>query len=143
MSLLDALYQGGHLRTLDHALAQSLRRLDRDTPEAVPAAAALASLAVAKGHAGVDLDAAGTLVDAELPWPDPTAWAQQLAASPWVATPREAASPPPPTTAPIPSATASAVRLLMRSSRLVNNQNQNEPIPSAQSESSDVFVHDR
>ena len=95
MSLLDALYQGGHLRTLDHALAQSLRRLDRDTPDAVLAAAALASLAVAKGHAGVDLDAAGALVDAELPWPDPTAWAQKLAASPWIATPREAASPSP------------------------------------------------
>mgnify|MGYP002662352150 CR=1 FL=1 len=26
MSLLDALHKGGHLRTLDHALAQSLRR---------------------------------------------------------------------------------------------------------------------
>ena len=46
MSLLDALYKGGHLRTLDHALAQSLRRLDRDTPDAVLAAEALASLAV-------------------------------------------------------------------------------------------------
>ena len=55
MSLLDALYRGGHLRTLAHALAQSLRRLDRDTPDAVLAAAALASLAVAKGHAGVSL----------------------------------------------------------------------------------------
>ena len=45
MSLLDALHKGGHLRTLDHALAQSLRRLDRATPDAVLAAAALASLA--------------------------------------------------------------------------------------------------
>ncbi|MFT3670309.1 MAG: exodeoxyribonuclease V subunit alpha [Pseudoxanthomonas sp.] len=95
MSLLDALYKGGHLRTLDHALAQSLRRLDRDTPDAVLAAAALASLAVAKGHAGVDLEAAGALVDAELAWPDPTAWTQQLAASPWVDIPREAAWPSP------------------------------------------------
>ena len=42
MSLLDALYKGGHLRTLDHALAQSLRRLDRETLDAVLAAAALA-----------------------------------------------------------------------------------------------------
>lgn len=30
MSLLDALHKGGHLRTLDHALAQSLHRLDCD-----------------------------------------------------------------------------------------------------------------
>jgi len=95
MSLLDALYAGGHLRTLDHALAQSLRRLDGDTPDAVLAAAALASLAVAKGHAGVRLDAAGTLVDAELPWPDADAWMQQLTASPWVDTPHEAMWPSP------------------------------------------------
>ncbi len=93
MSLLDALYKGGHLRTLDHALAQSLRRLDRDTPDAVLAAAALASLAVAKGHAGVRLDAAAALIDAEIAWPDAEAWTQQLAASRWVATPREPASP--------------------------------------------------
>ena len=66
MSLLDALHKGGHLRTLDHALAQSLRRLDRDTPDAVLAAAALASLAVAKGHAGVRLGAADALVEAEI-----------------------------------------------------------------------------
>ncbi|HEY1034084.1 MAG TPA: exodeoxyribonuclease V subunit alpha [Pseudoxanthomonas sp.] len=93
MSLLDALYKGGHLRTLDHALAQSLRRLDRDTPDAVLAAAALASLAVAKGHAGVRLDAVAALVNAEIAWPDAEAWTQQLAASRWVATPREPASP--------------------------------------------------
>ena len=90
MSLLDALYKGGHLRTLDHALAQSLRRLDRDTPDAVLAAAALASLAVAKGHAGVRPDAAGALVEAEIAWPDPAAWTRQLAASRWVDTPDDA-----------------------------------------------------
>ena len=66
MSLLDALHKGGHLRTLDHALAQSLRRLDRDTPDAVLAAAALASLAVAKGHAGIRLGAADALVEGAL-----------------------------------------------------------------------------
>ena len=35
MSLLDALYRGGQLRTLDHALARTLQRLDPDTPDAV------------------------------------------------------------------------------------------------------------
>ena len=90
MSLLDALHKGGHLRTLDHALAQSLRRLDRDTPDAVLAAAALASLAVAKGHAGVRLGAADALVEAEIAWPDATAWTRQLAASRWVDTPDDA-----------------------------------------------------
>lgn len=90
MSLLDALHKGGHLRTLDHALAQSLRRLDSDTPDAVLAAAALASLAVAKGHAGVRLGAADGLVEAEIAWPDADAWTRQLAASRWVDTPDDA-----------------------------------------------------
>ena len=90
MSLLDALHKGGHLRTLDHALAQSLRRLDRDTPDAVLAAAARASLAVAKGHAGVRLGAADGLVEAEIAWPDADAWTRQLAASRWVDTPDDA-----------------------------------------------------
>ncbi|WP_454257569.1 exodeoxyribonuclease V subunit alpha [Pseudoxanthomonas mexicana] len=90
MSLLDALHKGGHLRTLDHALAQSLRRLDRDTPDAVLAAAALASLAVAKGHAGLRLGAADALVEAEIAWPDAAAWTRQLAASRWVDTPDDA-----------------------------------------------------
>ena len=90
MSLLDALHKGGHLRTLDHALAQSLRRLDRDTPDAVLAAAALASLAVAKGHAGVRLGAADALVEAEIAWTDAAAWTRQLAASRWVDTPDDA-----------------------------------------------------
>ncbi|MCH6483952.1 exodeoxyribonuclease V subunit alpha [Pseudoxanthomonas sp. LH2527] len=92
MSLLDALYKGGHLRTLDHALAQSLRRLDRDTPDAVLAAAALASLAVAEGHAGVALSAPWRLLEdaVELPWPAGEAWRAQLVASRWVGTPRDA-----------------------------------------------------
>ncbi|CAN7553121.1 exodeoxyribonuclease V subunit alpha [Pseudoxanthomonas sp. LjRoot143] len=92
MSLLDALHRGGHLRTLDHALAQSLRRLDRDTPDSVLAAAALASLAVAKGHAGVALASPHLLLDADavLPWPDGDDWRGQLGASRWVATPRNA-----------------------------------------------------
>jgi exodeoxyribonuclease V alpha subunit len=92
MSLLDALYRGGHLRTLDHALAQSLRRLDRDTPDGVLAAAALASLAVAKGHAGLALASPQTLLetDTDIVWPDSDDWGAQLAASRWVATPRQA-----------------------------------------------------
>ena len=92
MSLLDALYRGGHLRTLDHALAQSLRRLDRDTPDAVLAAAALASLAVAKGHAGLSLASPQALLDTSLEaaWPDEGGWRAQLAASRWVATPGDA-----------------------------------------------------
>ena len=51
MSLLRALQQAGVLRTLDDALANTLRRLDPHTPDDVLAAAALASLAIAHGHA--------------------------------------------------------------------------------------------
>ena len=91
--LLDALWRTGALRTLDHALAQSLRRLDPDTPDAVLAAAALASLAVAQGHAGFDPSSPSTLVDNghDIPWPDADDWHRQLAASRWVATPTDAA----------------------------------------------------
>ena len=63
MSLLDTLLRQGALRPIDHALEQSLRRLgheDGSTPdngsdERVLVAAALASSAVAQGHAGLDL----------------------------------------------------------------------------------------
>ena len=54
------------------------------------ASAALASLAVAKGHAGVRLGAADGLVEAEIAWPDADAWTRQLAASRWVDTPDDA-----------------------------------------------------
>ncbi|KRA45144.1 exodeoxyribonuclease V subunit alpha [Pseudoxanthomonas sp. Root630] len=92
MSLLDTLFRNGHLRTLDHALAQSLRRLDASTPDAMLAAAALASLAVAKGHAGLSLREPQALLDAEAPidWPSADAWCACLAASRWVATPDDA-----------------------------------------------------
>ncbi|WP_163011204.1 hypothetical protein, partial [Pseudomonas viridiflava] len=50
-SLLDALQRAGSLRTIDLALAQSLQRLEPDTHSDVLGAAALASLAVASGHA--------------------------------------------------------------------------------------------
>src|SRR5690606_24778876 len=52
--LLQELDKVRALRTLDHALAESLRRLDPDTPDSVLAVAALASRAVASGHAGFD-----------------------------------------------------------------------------------------
>ena len=54
MSLLRELNRLKALRPLDDALAHSLRRLDPDTHDDVLAAAALASLAVAQGHAGFD-----------------------------------------------------------------------------------------
>ena len=64
--LLQDLVKAGALRTLDHALAQSLRRLDPDTPDSVLAAAALASLAVASGHAGFDPAEPRRLVEAAI-----------------------------------------------------------------------------
>ncbi|MCR6686164.1 exodeoxyribonuclease V subunit alpha [Pseudoxanthomonas sp.] len=93
MSLLAELQRQGALRTLDHAFAQSLRRLRPDTPDAVLAAAALASLAVADGHAGFDPARPRLLVDTDLPWPDADSWTQQLRASPWVAQPGDALAP--------------------------------------------------
>ncbi|WP_313317936.1 exodeoxyribonuclease V subunit alpha [Stenotrophomonas sp.] len=85
MSLLAALNKAGALRALDHALAQSLRRLDPETPDAVLAAAALASLAVSQGHAGFDPTQPQRLVDAGVEWPAAEAWIAQLAASKWIA----------------------------------------------------------
>ncbi|MGG6462947.1 exodeoxyribonuclease V subunit alpha [Solilutibacter silvestris] len=87
MSLLRALRQSGALRTLDDALAQSLRRLDPSTPDDVLAAAALASLAVAQGHAAFDPVQPRQFVDADLPWPDAGAWLQALQASGLVSMP--------------------------------------------------------
>lgn len=87
MSLLTTLYRGNALRTLDHALAQSLRRLRPDTPEAVLLGAALASLAVSEGHAGLDPSQPQRLIDAEIEWPAPDVWLAQLRASPWVQVP--------------------------------------------------------
>ena len=87
MSLLTTLYRGNALRTLDHALAQSLRRLRPDTPEAVLLGAALASLAVSEGHAGLDPSQPQRLIDAEIEWPAPGGWLAQLRTSPWVEVP--------------------------------------------------------
>lgn len=87
MSLLEALHREGSLRTVDHAFAQALRRLDRDTPDAVLAAAALASQAIARGHAAFDPRSPQWLSEATTDWPDPEQWLALLADSRWVATP--------------------------------------------------------
>ena len=87
MSLLDALFRHGGLRVLDHALAQSLRRLDPTTPDHVLAAAALASLAVSHGHAAFDPTRPRLLVDADIEWPVAQAWFADLLGSRWVTVP--------------------------------------------------------
>lgn len=95
MNLWEAIVQAGVLRTVDLALARSLQRLQPDTGPLVLATAALASYAVAQGHAGLDLAQAGQLVDADpgLPWPSLHEWQQQLAASGWVDSPADPARP--------------------------------------------------
>ena len=92
MSLLDSLHRGNGLRVLDHALAQSLRRLDPATPDAVLAAAALASLAIGHGHAAFDPARPHLLVDQAIDWPEPGPWLAALRGSRWVATPDTMAS---------------------------------------------------
>ena len=90
MSLLDALLRQGALRPVDHALAQSLRRLGRedgDADDRVLVAAALASSAIAQGHAGLDLSRPHLVCDANVEWPDAGQWRDALRSSRWVATP--------------------------------------------------------
>jgi len=91
MSLLDALQRAGVLRTLDLSLAQSLQRLAPETDDATLAGAALASLAVASGHAGLDPTRASVLLDTRdgpaPALPAPADWERALAASRWVARP--------------------------------------------------------
>ncbi|MGV8961628.1 MAG: exodeoxyribonuclease V subunit alpha [Stenotrophomonas sp.] len=91
MSLLDTLYAAGALRSVDHALAQALRRLDPATPDAVLVAAALASLAVANGHAGFDPAAPQRLIDIAQPllWPAAGEWIRALQDSRFVACPAD------------------------------------------------------
>ena len=90
MNLWRALQQTGALRTIDDALAVTLRRLDPSTSDEVLAAAALASLAVAQGHAAFDPARPRAFVDADLPWPGADAWRQSLQSSRFVATPEAA-----------------------------------------------------
>ena len=92
MNLLRDLHRSGQLRTLDHALAISLKRLREDTPDDVALAAALASLAVAQGHAGFDPRQPQRVIDGIPAWPEPAQWLAQLQASPWVATPQDASA---------------------------------------------------
>ena len=90
MSLLDTLLRQGALRPIDHALAQSLRRLGaetHDTDERVLVAAALASSAVALGHAGLDLARPQLVCAAEAEWPGADEWEAALRGSHWVAQP--------------------------------------------------------
>ena len=94
MSLLLELHRGGWLRTIDHALAESLRRLEPETPDDVLVALALASRASGEGHSCLPLAQAqawlAELVDArETPLlPSPTDWLPILRASPWIAAAR-------------------------------------------------------
>ncbi|NIK30950.1 exodeoxyribonuclease V alpha subunit [Xanthomonas arboricola] len=87
-TFFNALIKAEALRPLDLAFAQSLQRLAPDTDPQVLAGAALASLAVTSGHAGLDPARAGMLLDArEGPapaLPDPGDWQRTLAASRWV-----------------------------------------------------------
>lgn len=92
MSLLDDLFRSGTLRVLDHALAQSLRRLDPATPDTVLAAAALASFAVGQGNAAFDPAQPQRLFDAAIDWPAPQAWIETLSESRWVGRPEASAS---------------------------------------------------
>jgi len=90
VTVLAALWHGGWLRAVDHALALSLGHARADTPDAVQVAAALASRALALGHARVALDRLDGLFAAIDPerappaLPDPDEWRIALAASPWV-----------------------------------------------------------
>ena len=93
MSLLDALYRQGSLRALDHALGQSLRRLDTTadtaaTPDAVLTAAALASFAVGHGHAAFDPARPQLACEEAIEWPLLSEWLQALGESHWVSTPQ-------------------------------------------------------
>lgn len=94
MSLIAALVESGRLRTVDLALADALRKLDPATPDTVLAAAALASFAVAQGHAGLSLSQPERLFDGEVPiaWPDPAHWRAALDASAWVSKPAPSAT---------------------------------------------------
>ena len=78
-------YESG-LRTVDRAFADALRRLDAGTAPEVLHAAALASYAVSTGHAALDLQRPGVLLEASgLPAPAP--WESALRDSRWVAVP--------------------------------------------------------
>ena len=74
-------------RAVDRALAEVLRRLDPATEPAVLKGAELASLAVALGHAALDLQRPQLLVESFDALPQPRPWREALQRSRWVATP--------------------------------------------------------
>jgi exodeoxyribonuclease V alpha subunit len=90
MSLLHALWNGGWLRAVDHALALSLRHARPETPDWLQCAAALSSRALAHGHSRLPLSRLDELfaeIDVEREPPDMPAlaeWLELLRASPWV-----------------------------------------------------------
>ncbi|GAB1594918.1 exodeoxyribonuclease V subunit alpha [Lysobacter claricitrinus] len=87
MSLLDALQRSGAVRPIDLALAHALQRIDGAASDPVLVAAALASYAVAQGHAAFEPDSARELVETPIDWPDATAWREALARCAWIARP--------------------------------------------------------
>ena len=93
MSQLASLLHAGFIRTVDHALALSLRHARETTPDLVQAAAALASRALASGHSRLPLARLPELfaeVDSEREPPELPPldeWLDVLAASPWVHVP--------------------------------------------------------
>lgn len=97
MSALDRWLHEGWLRPVDHALADTLRRLRPDTREPVLLAAALASHALAFGHGQLPLARAAELfleIDADRPppvMPELESWLEAVASSPWVLSPADAA----------------------------------------------------
>lgn len=96
MSTLDRWLHEGWLRPVDHALADTLRRLRPDTPEPVLLAAALASHALAFGHGQLPLARAAELfleIDADRPppvMPELESWLEAVASSPWALSPADA-----------------------------------------------------
>ena len=88
--------RGDTLRAVDLALADTLRRRDLAdgiTPdEPVLLAAALASLAIAQGHAAFDPAQAALLFDDASAAPDARNWCQALQQSRWVSTPHRDAA---------------------------------------------------
>ena len=78
-------YDAG-LRTVDRAFADALHRLDAGTAPEVLHAAALASYAVSAGHAALDLQRPGVLVEARV-LPAAAQWESVLRDSRWVAVP--------------------------------------------------------
>ena len=96
MSTLDRWLHEGWLRPVDHALADTLRRLRPDTREPVLLAAALASHALAFGHGQLPLARAAELfleIDADRPppvMPELESWLEAVASSPWALSPADA-----------------------------------------------------